>query len=81
MGREARDGARSEIVAVGEAAGQDHGVGAAEARVLVPHELGILPEHRRRNVVGVSIAVGTREDDHGELHDCPPGVGGSTSIR
>ena len=51
-----------------EAAGQDDHVGAAQVRLLVPHELGVVPEHVLRGVVGVVIAVRAGEDDDGEFH-------------
>ena len=65
--REARDRAGAQVVAVREPARQDHGVGALEARVLVPDELGVLPEHVLGGVVGVVIAVGSGKDDDGEF--------------
>ena len=43
--REARHRAGAQVVAVREAAGQDDDVGALQARVLVPDELGLLAEH------------------------------------
>ena len=52
-----------------EAAGQDHDVGALQARLLVPDELGVLPEHVLGRVVRVVIAVGAGKDDDGEFHD------------
>jgi hypothetical protein len=66
--REPRDRTGAEVVAVGEPAGEDHGVGSLEAGVLVPHELGLLSEHVFHGVVGVVIAVGSGKDDDGEFH-------------
>ena len=51
-----------------EPAGQDHDVGAAERRLLVPDELGLLAEHVLRRVIGVVIAVRSRKHDDRELH-------------
>ena len=50
--REPGDRAGAQIVAVREAAGQDHDVGALQARLLVPDELGVLAE----DVLGGVIA-------------------------
>ena len=69
IGREARDGAGAQVVAVREAAGQDDDVGALQARLLVPDELGVLAEHVLGRVVRVVIAVGAGKDDDGEFHD------------
>ena len=66
--REPRDGAGAQVVTVRETTRQDDHVGAAERRVLVPHELGVLPEHVFRRVVCVVIAVGSGENDDGEFH-------------
>ena len=46
--REARHGAGPQVVAVREAAGQNHDVGALQVGVLVPDVLGLLAEHVRR---------------------------------
>ena len=51
-----------------EPAGQNDDVGAAKAGVLVPHELGVLPEDVRRGVVRIVIAVGTRKDNDSKFH-------------
>ena len=77
--RKARDGAGAKVVAVGEAAGQDHDVGAGQRRVLVPDELGVLTQDVLGGVVGVVVAVGAGEDHDRELHDAAPGP--STSMR
>ena len=85
--REARDRAGAQVVAVREPAGQDHDVGALEARVLVPDERGLVPEHVLRGVVGVVVAVGAGKDDDGELHvsrscpDAPPATSIADSSR
>ena len=66
--REAGDGAGPQIVTVREPAWQDHDVRAFEARLLVPDELRLLPEHVPGRVIGVVIAVGSGEDDNGKFH-------------
>ena len=56
-GRELGDGAAAQVIAVGEAAGQDHGIDIAERGRIVPDEFRRLPEivgdartkHRDRN--------------------------------
>ena len=66
--REAGDGAGPQIVTVREPAWQDHDIRAFEARLLVPDELRLLPEHVPGRVIGVVIAVGSGEDDNGKFH-------------
>ena len=44
-GREARDRAGPQVVAVREPARQNHHVRALRSRLLVPDELGLLAEH------------------------------------
>jgi hypothetical protein len=39
--REARDRSRAQVIAIGEAAGHDDGVHAAEIAVTVPDQLGV----------------------------------------
>ena len=50
-----------------EAARQDDDVGALEARLLVPDELGVLAEDVLGRVIRVVIAVGAGKDDDGEF--------------
>ena len=69
--REARDRAGAQVVAVRKAAGQNHGVGAAEIGVLVPDELGLLAEDLAGRVPGVAIGVRAGKNDDGEFHDAP----------
>src|SRR5438552_4168347 len=73
-GRESRDRARSEVVAMREPARQDHHVGARKRRVLVPHERGVLTQHMPGGVIRVVIAVRSRKDNDRKLHR-------ATSIR
>ena len=61
--REPCDRAGAQVVAVREPARQNDDVGALQARLLVPDELGVLPEHVLGGVVRVVIAVRTGKDD------------------
>jgi hypothetical protein len=54
---------------VREPARQDDHVGAPDGRLLVPDELRVVTEHVLRGVIRVVVAVGSRKDDDGELHD------------
>src|ERR687890_2021249 len=65
--REAGDGAGSEVVAVGEAAGNDHRVDTLEISVAVP-QLDRIGTHPLHTVKGVPIAVGPREDRYAYPH-------------
>ena len=67
-GREAGDGAGAQVVAVREPAGQDDDVGALEAGVLVPDQLGVLPQHVLRGVIRIVVAIGSGKDDDREFH-------------
>ena len=69
--REPRDRAGAQVVAVGEAAGQDDDVGALQVGVLVPDELGVLAEHVLGGVIGVVVAVRAGKDDDAEFHHRP----------
>ena len=64
--REASDGAHAQVVAVGEAAGHDHGVDAAEVAVAVPEQVGV--GEAAAGHEGVDLVAGAREADHAELH-------------
>src|SRR5918995_3376711 len=59
--REAGDGTRAEVVAIGEAAGYDHGVHALEVGVGVP-ELDCVRAHPLHAVQGVPVAIRAGED-------------------
>jgi hypothetical protein len=67
-GRKAGDGAGAEIVAVGEAAGEDDGVAIVEVFGLVPDEFDGLFEDVTDGVEGVVIAVGPGKDYDSEFH-------------
>ena len=53
---------------MGEPARQNHHVGALQVGLLVPHELGVLPEHVFGRVIRVVVTIGTGKDDDGEFH-------------
>ena len=65
--RKARDRPRTQVVAVGEAARDDHGVDAVQVAIAVPEQ------HRLadalRGLQGVDLVAGAREADDAELHD------------
>ena len=64
--REARDRADAQVVAVGEAAGHDDRVDAAQVAVAVPEQLGVAeaPAGQQR----VDLVAGAGEADDAELH-------------
>ena len=67
--RKPGNGAGPQVVTMREPARQNHHVGAVEARLLVPHELGIVTQHVLRRVIRVMVAIRSGEDDDGESHD------------
>ena len=69
--REAGDRAGAQVVAVGEAARQDHRIRITQAGVLVPDERGPLADHRARRVERVAVGIRSRKDDHCEVHRVP----------
>src|SRR5436305_343805 len=74
--REASDGPDSEVVAVGEPAGDDHRIDVLEIPVGVPQE------HRLADVLGrlprVYLVTGPGKPDDPELHGAAPGTASST---
>ena len=66
--REARHRAGAKVVAVSEPAGQHDDVGALQAGVLVPDELGRLAEHGRRRMIRIVVAVAAGKHDDAEFH-------------
>ncbi len=66
-GGEAGDGAGAEVVAVGEAAGEDDAVEVGEGIFFVPEVLGVLAEDVAEGVVAVGVAPGAGEDDDAEV--------------
>ena len=69
--REARDRAHAQVVAIAEAAGHDHGIGAAQVALGVPEQLCI--PHPLRRQLRVDLVAGAGEADDAELHP-PAGV-------
>jgi hypothetical protein len=67
-GREARDRAGAQVVAVREAAGHNDDVGAAQVAVVVPEQLGVAepPAGEQR----VDLVAGAWETQDAELHAC-----------
>ena len=65
---ESGHGPGSKVVAVGEAAGQDHAVAAAGERVLVPQGADILFEHAAQTVDDVVVVAGAGKDCHPPTH-------------
>jgi len=66
--REAGDGSAAEVVAVGEAPGNDNGVEAVERGVLVPDEVGGGTGKVIESENTVLVAVRAWEADDGEFH-------------
>ena len=66
--RAAGHGARAQVVAVREAAGQDDAVEVVEIPIPVPHVLDRLPDDFRDDVVEVAVAPRARKHDDAESH-------------
>ena len=64
--REARDRARAQVVAVGEAAGHDDRVGPAQVALAVPQQLRVADAPRGRQRVDLVAGAGELKD--AELH-------------
>ena len=62
------DGAATKIVAVGEAAGQDHRVDVAQRGRVVPDQLARLAEVMGNRVPSVVIAIAAGKNDDAESH-------------
>src|SRR6266850_1193635 len=67
-GSESGDGARAQVVAVGETAWDDDGVAILQVFRLVPDHAAWLLGDFRHHVVGVMVAVRAGEDDHAKFH-------------
>jgi hypothetical protein len=67
-GREARDGAGAQVVAVGEAAGHDDGVRVSEGRFFVKDVSGVGAKDVPCGVEGVPIRVRPWKLDNGDFH-------------
>ncbi len=63
------EGAGAEVVAVGEAAGDEDGVRGLEVGGGVPEESGFFTEDRGDDIEGVVVAVGAGEDEDAEFHE------------
>src|SRR5205085_2740386 len=66
---EARDRTGAQVVAVGEAAGDDDRVGPTQAGIAVPQELR--PAHAACGLQSVQLVAGAREAQYAELHRAP----------
>ena len=67
-GRELGDGAAAQVVAVGEAAGQDHGIDVAERGRIMPDEFRRLAEIVGDRVPSVVIAIAAGKDNDAKFH-------------
>ena len=65
-GREAGDRADPQVVPVGEPAGDDHRIDAAEVRVAVPEQLGVADEAGGQK--RIDLVTRARKPDDPELH-------------
>jgi hypothetical protein len=65
--REPGDRAAAQVVAVGEAAGQDHGVDVGEAVVAVPERHRLMTAGAY-GALGVDVVEGAREGDDADPH-------------
>src|SRR3990172_5727490 len=71
-GRKSRNCAGPEVVAMGEAPGQDHAIGTLEVGLLVPEIARLLFQDIRNDMIEVLLAPGTREDHDAKLHPSAP---------
>src|SRR5207248_5032293 len=67
-GREARDRAGAQVVAVAEAPGQHHAVDAVQVRLLVPQVAQLGAQDVLDHVAAVAVRPGAREDHDSEPH-------------
>src|SRR5882672_9961561 len=65
---ESGDGARAQVVAIGETAWNDDGIALLQVLRLMPDHAARLLGDFRHHVVGVMVAVRAREDDHAKFH-------------
>ena len=75
--REARDRADAQVVAVGEAAGDDDGVDALQVAVGVPQQHGLA--HARGGELRVDVVARAGEADDAELHASADGLAATIS--
>ena len=66
--REAGDGPGAQVVAVGKAAGNQHGVDALQVLGVVPEKGDGLMSHFGNHVIGVVVAVGAGKDENPKFH-------------
>ncbi len=67
-GRELGDGPAAEVIAVGEAAGEDHGIDIAERGRIVPDKLRRLPEIVGDRVKSIVIAIASGKNNDAKFH-------------
>ncbi len=67
-GGEVGDGAAAEVVAIGEAAGENDGIDAAKRGGVVPDEFRGLREIVGDRVLSIVVAVASGKDDHAKFH-------------
>ena len=67
-GRELGDGPAAEVIAVGEAAGENHGIDIAERGRVVPDELRRLPEIVGDRVKSIVIAIASGKNNDAKFH-------------
>ena len=67
-GRELGDGAAAQIIAVGEAAGENDGIDIAERGRIVPDKLRLLPEIVGDRVERIVIAIAAGKNNDAEFH-------------
>ena len=65
---EPRDGARAQVVAVAESAGNNHGIGVTERSFLMPDESGRMAEDIAQDMHRVLVAIRSRKLENGEVH-------------
>ena len=67
-----RDGAAAQVIAIGEAAGQEHEVGAGrQARFGMPDEVRLASGHEPQGPRDVALAIDPGEQDDRGLHARP----------
>jgi len=72
-GRPRRDGATAQVVAIGEAAGQDDEVGAGgQVAVAMPDQGRLLARGQLQRIGDVTLAVRPGKDDDGGFHRWSP---------
>ena len=66
-GENSRDRAAAQVIAVGEAAGQNHGIHVAQIGGIVPDELGVAAVVVD-GVPGIVVAIAAGKDDDADFH-------------